>query len=269
MTGVLLVNEMTLNDDGAVMGLVRLNQPEQLNPLDWETVLELQRVVTRLGEDSRVRTIAITGTGRAFCAGGDMAKYIELQRDPYRYPQYNADFHQMITTICQLSKPVIALVNGVAVAGGLELVLACDFAFAGESGRIGDAHLPYGQMGGGGSLNLLPHAVGIIRARELVLSGRILGAAEAKEMGLFLKVVTDDALLQEAVDWSTTLADRSPIAVQNAKQTMNTAYWEGADLTTGLRLEREMANRYAMTYDDPHEGLLAFAEKRKPRFTGR
>jgi enoyl-CoA hydratase/carnithine racemase len=163
---------------------------------------------------------------------------------------------------------VIALVSGIAVAGGIELLLGCDFALAAESARIGDEHLPYSQMGGGGSLTLLPRTVGPARARELVFTGRLLPAAEAQEWGLVSRVVPDADLHLAGIEIARELATRSPLAVANAKRTLNAAYWDGTAITAGLRLERETAGRYGLTSADAHEGLAAFAEKRAPRFTG-
>jgi enoyl-CoA hydratase len=197
-----------------------------------------------------------------------MKKYRTLQRDPVGFPAFLDDLHGLLTAMGAAATPVIALVNGIAVAGGIELLLGCDFAVAAESARIGDAHLPYGQMGGGGSLTLLPRTVGPARARELVFTGRLLAAAEAREWGLVSRVVPDADLHLAGVEIARGLATRSPLAVANAKRTLNAAYWDGTAIAAGLRLERETAGRYGLTSADAHEGLAAFAEKRAPRFTG-
>jgi enoyl-CoA hydratase len=253
----------------AELALLTLDRPAELNPLDHDTIRALRSGLADLDTDPRVRAIAVTGAGRAFSAGGDMKKYRTLQRDPVGFPAFLGDLHQLLTEIGAAGTPVIALVNGIAVAGGIELLLGCDFAIAAQSARIGDAHLPYGQMGGGGSLTLLPRAVGPARARELVFSGRLLPAAEAQEWGLVSQVVPDDALRSAGIDIARRLAARSPLAVANAKRTLNAAYWEGTAIAAGLRLERETAARYCLTSADAQEGLTAFAEKRSPQFTGR
>ena len=252
----------------AELAVLTLDRPEELNPLDHDTIRALNKALDVLDRDPRIRAIAVTGAGRAFSAGGDMKKYRTLQRDPLGFPAFLADLHGLLTAIGAAATPVVALVNGIAVAGGIELLLACDFAVAARSARIGHAHLPYGQMGGGGSLTLLPRTVGPSRARELVFTGRLLPAAEAKEWGLVSRVVPDADLLAAGIEIGRGLAARSPLAVANAKRTLNAAYWDGTAITAGLRLERETAARYGLTSADAHEGLAAFAEKRSPRYTG-
>ncbi len=137
----------------------------------------------------------VTGAGRAFSAGGDLKRYVTLQRDPVAFPRFVAELHRVFGRLRELPVPVIALVNGVTAAGGLELMLSCDFAVAARSARIGDGHLNYGQMGGGGVLTLLPRSIGRERAAELVFTGRFLDAEEARAWGLVNRVVDDDALL--------------------------------------------------------------------------
>lgn len=269
MTDNLLVERLPLNPDGAMLGLVTMNQPDNLNPLDWDSTLELGNVFDTLAEEDAVRVVAVTGAGRAFSAGGDMKKYQQLQADPINFPQFLEDIHDVFARIPQYPKPFIALVNGIAVAGGIELLLSCDLAIASESAQIGDAHLNFGQMGGGGALTLLPRAVGPARARELILSGRLLTPDEAAQWGLVSQVVTDDSLLEAARTFATGVAKKSPLAVANAKQTLNSSLWEGTGVTVGMHLERETTARYCLTSADAPEGLAAFAEKRKPAFTGR
>jgi enoyl-CoA hydratase/carnithine racemase len=251
--------------DTPALGLITLNRPDEMNPLDWDTVRELGAALEALAADPSVRVIAITGAGRAFSAGGDMKKYQTLQRDPQDFPQFLADIHEVFGRIPQYPKPVVALVNGIAVAGGLELVLFCDFAYMAESARIGDAHLPFGQMGGGGVLTMLPRLVGPARARELIVTGRLLKAEEAAAWGLVSRVVADGGLLTAATELTQEVIKKSPLALGNAKRTLNAAYFGGTDVDAGLRLEREVTARYCLTSSDAPEGLEAFAEKRAPR----
>jgi len=268
MTETVTVERKALGIGEAVMALVTMNRPAEMNPLDWDTVLRLDRVFGELAADPTVRVVAVTGAGAAFSAGGDMKKYQTLQRDPVEFPQFLADIHAMFGRIWHYPKPYIALVNGIAVAGGIELILSCDLAFAAESARIGDAHLNFGQMGGGGVLTLLPRAVGPSRARELIFSGRLLGPAEALDWGLVSKVVPDGGLIEAAVSFARDVAAKSPLAVANAKQVLNAALEEGTGVPAAMRLEREVTARYCLTSSDAHEGLQAFAEKRKPNFVG-
>ena len=256
-------------DGGPALGLVTLNRPDEMNPLDWDTVRELGRVLDTLAADPTVRVIAITGAGRAFSAGGDMKKYPALQRDAQDIPQFLADSHDVLQRIAQYPKPVVALVNGIAVAGGIELVLFCDFAFMAESARIGDGHLRFGQMGGGGVLTMLPRVVGPARARELILTGRLLTAQEAMAWGLVSRVVADGELVAAATELTRDLMQKSPLAVGQAKRTLNAAFFSGTGVEAGLRLEREVTARYCLTSADAAEGLEAFSAKRAPQWTGR
>lgn len=265
----ILIERKRLNEDGTELGLVTLNRPVELNPLDWTTTKELGDAFDLLAGDPRVRVVAVTGAGRAFSAGGDMKKYQQLQRHPKEFPEFLDEIHSVFLKVASYPKPFIALVNGIAVAGGIELILACDFAIAAESAQIGDAHLNFGQMGGGGVLTLLPRCVGPTRARELIFSGRMLTAEEARDWGLVSSVVADGALVDAAVKFAVGVAKKSPLAVANAKQTLNAALFSGTGVEAGMRLEREVTARYCLTSEDAHEGLDAFASKRAPQFTGR
>jgi enoyl-CoA hydratase/carnithine racemase len=266
-----LVDLLPLGEElgDARLGLIILNRPEQLNPIDAEVVASLLEAFDRCADDQRVRVIAVTGSGRAFSAGGDMKRYLELQRDAARFGDFLDELHELFSRLPSYPQPVLALVNGIAVAGGLELILFCDLAFASTGARIGDGHLRYGQMGGGGVLTMLPRAVGPARARELILSGRMLSAEEALEWGLVARVVEDGELLAAARSFAAGIAKRSSLAVANAKQVANTVLWEGTGVRGGLRLEREADLLYCTTSTDAQEGLRAFAEQREPRFKGR
>lgn len=249
--------------------LIRLNRPEALNALDTATLQELGLALGAADADDRVGTVLITGRGRAFCAGGDLKSYIALQRDPVAFPAYVDLLHRVFGAIKYLSKPVVALVNGVTAAGGLELLLACDFAYAAESAQIGDAHLNYGQMGGGGALALLPRVIGPTRARELFFSARLLSAPEARDWGLVNRVVPDNELLAAGLAFAAGVATKSPAAVASAKYVMNAGWADGTGVEPALRLERERTALYCLTLPDSMEGLQAFAEKRQPRYPGR
>ena len=253
----------------AVAALLRLNRPDELNPIDGQMLAALDSALDEVVADRNVRAVLVTGAGRAFSAGGDLKKYRRLQRDPVAFPRFVADLHRVFGRLRDLPVPAVALVNGVAVAGGLELLLNCDFAIAGRSARIGDGHLNVGQMGGGGVLTLLPRMIGRARAVELVLSGRLLGAEEAAEWGLVSRVVDDDLLLESGLDVVRGILDKSPLAVRNAKQVMHRIWSDNSSVDAGLRYELEADAFYCLTSHDAPEGLAAFAEKRRPRFQGR
>jgi enoyl-CoA hydratase len=254
---------------GGVAALLSLNRPESLNPLDGECMAALRVAVDEVGEDDSVRAVLITGKGRAFSAGGDLKKYVKLQRDPVAWPALMASNHAFFEALRTTSKPVVALINGVTAAGGLEILLSCDFAYAAQSARIGDLHLRYGQMGGAGSLAILPRNIPPARARELVYSGDLLAAEEALEWGLVNRVVPDDELLAAGIEFAEKVAAKSPLAVANAKFVMNRGLEDGLGVRAHLQLEAERTIRYVMTSSDAPEGLSAFIEKRTPRFEGR
>jgi enoyl-CoA hydratase/carnithine racemase len=256
-------------DDGHFAAIVMLNRPEQMNPLDWQTIGQLETALAEAEADSAVSAVLISGRGRAFSAGGDLKSYVELQEDPVAFPAFLADLHRTFQGISKMTKPVVALVNGTAAAGGLELILSCDIAIAAASARIGDGHLTYGQMGGGGVLTLLPRSVGPARARELIFSGRWLTAEEAREWGIISRVVPDGELLAAGLEFASVAATRSPLALANAKFVLNAIWADSMSIEAGLRLERERNAYYCLTSEDAREGLRAFQEKRKPRFKGK
>ena len=255
--------------DGAVAAVLTLNRPDALNALSEDMLRDLDRLLAEAEHDPAVRAVLLTGAGQAFCAGGDLKSYVEIQNDPVAFPALMELAHGVFRRMRHLSKPVVCLVNGVAAAGGLELMLSADFSYAARSARIGDGHLRFGQMGGGGTLSLLPRIIGPARARELVLSARLLPAPEALEWGLVSRVVDDAELLPAGLAFARETAALSPLAVANAKHTLTTGWEQGLGVDAALDLERERAAFYCLTSEDAREGLAAFAEKRRPRYTGR
>lgn len=263
---VVEVEHVDLATPGARAAIIYLNRPDQLNAIDWDVLRALDAALREADGDPSVRAILLTGRGRAFSSGGDLSSYLSLQKDPQRFQAFLDDFLRVAGSIKYLRKPVVALVNGVTAAGGLEILLACDFAYAGASARIGDAHLNYAQMAGAGSLSLLPRIIGPFRARELFFSARLLSSAEALEWGLVTKVVPDGELLRAGIEFAEGVGSKSPTAVANAKYAMNAGWADGTGLEAALRMERDRASLYILTEPDSMEGLRAFAEKRKPAF---
>jgi enoyl-CoA hydratase/carnithine racemase len=259
----------TDDTDGAVAAVLRLNRPDQLNPIDEEVLDRFDDHLDAVEADSSIRVLFVTGNGRAFSAGGDLKKYVELQQDPVGFPEFVRHLHHAFGRLRGLRVPVVALVNGVTAAGGLELILNCDFAFVAASAKIGDGHLNFGQMGGGGVLTLLPRAIGKARAMELMMSGRLLSATEAVEWGLASRCVPDNELLDAGLAFAREVAVKSPLAVANAKQVMHQLWSDNGSVDAGLRFELERDAYYCLTSHDAPEGLRAFADKRPPRFTGR
>jgi enoyl-CoA hydratase/carnithine racemase len=249
--------------------VITLSRPDRLNAIDWEMLRQLDSTIDALGEREDLSCVLVTGAGRAFSAGGDLKSYIELQRDPVAFPQFVSDIHRVFGRLRELPVPVVALVNGVTAAGGLELLLNCDLALVARSARIGDGHLNFGQMGGGGVLTLLPRVVGLQRASELIFSGRFLSSEEAVDWGLAIRCVDDEALLESGLTFARQVAAKSPLALANAKAVLQGLWSTNGDLTSGLQVERERNDVYCLTSEDAPEGLHAFLEKRPPRFHGR
>jgi enoyl-CoA hydratase/carnithine racemase len=257
-------DRVELDEDGNFAAVVTFNRAETLNAMNWDTLRALEAQLRRAAEDPDVRAVLITGRGRAFSAGGDIKGYVKLQADPVAFPRFVDDFIRTLDLIRYMDKPVVALVNGITAAGGLELLLACDFAWMAESARIGDMHLNYAQIGGAGVMARLPRLIGPNRARELVFSGRLLSSEECLAWGLVNRVIPDDGLLTEGIEFARSVAAKSPNSVRNVKHVINRGL--ETDLEAALRQERERALIHCLTLPDSMEGINAFVEKRKPRW---
>lgn len=242
-----------------------LVRTDKLNPLDWATVRELKAAVTAIESRADIFAVIVTGRGRSFSAGGDLDGYIDLYRSPDKFSAFLEDFFEMLNAIEASSKIYVAVVNGVCVAGGLELLLACDIAIAAASAKIGDGHLNFGQLPGAGGSQRLPRAVGLLRAKHLMLTGDLLSADEAKQIGLINQVVPDAELDAAAAALVARLGEKSRIGLRGAKHLANLTLT--TDLATGLRQEIDFVHHYATTERDATEGLMAFKEKRKPVFS--
>lgn len=246
---------------------LRINRPESMNSLNVDVVSGLQAGLDDAQDDDAVRCIVLTGTGRAFCAGADLKFVRNAGEGPGDGPsQFLEQVGALLNRIESFPKPVIAAVNGLALAGGLETVLCCDLVIAAESARLGDAHANYGLLPGGGASVRLPRKIGPTRAKYLIFTGDFVRASELLESGLINQVVPDeelDATVSALVD---KLAARSPLGLSRMKQLVNDGLEQ--PIGTGLRLEL-MASALHQHSHDMNEGLSAFQEKRPPAFIGR
>jgi enoyl-CoA hydratase/carnithine racemase len=258
-------NVLESHRDGAVQWLC-LNRPEVLNALNSELLTELRVALEAATADPEVRVIALTGAGRAFSAGGDL-KFVlgEINGDVVG-PDGVAVSVETFTALRNCHKPVIAAVNGAAIAGGFELLLHCDVIFAAESAKFADGHAKYGLLPGGGGAAVLPRRVGLNRAKALLFSGDALPAETMREWGLVHKVVPDDQLRATVEQYCTKLADRSPLVLSAMKEVANAALDNNEDMA--LRHEMLVLRNHMRSHDF-HEGLTSFTEKRKPVFEGR
>ena len=245
---------------------IRLNRPDALNSLYDTLVRALAESMGRARADVDVRAVVLTGTGRAFCAGGDLKAIRELADTDTRGSQgFLLDVGRVLESLERFPKPVIAAVNGLAMAGGLEIVLSCDLVVAVDTAPMGDAHSNYGLIPGGGASIRLPRRVGRSVASFLLFTGKALPAGQLVASGLVNMAVPEDQLTATVDELVESIAAKSPLGLARIKQLIN----DGLDqpLPTGLRLELLASEAHAKSYDMA-EGLAAFAAKRAPVFKG-
>ena len=256
------MNVIVTRENG--VATVTLNRPDKLNALSAEMYHELADVFTALGADDEARCVIVIGAGRAFCAGGDVGSM--GNRDIVAGRKRTQSHHRMIKSLHNLEKPVIAAVRGPAAGIGASIALACDLIIASETGYLMMAFKKIGLPPDGGAVFLLAQHLGIARAKELVYSARKLPAAEAKEMGIVMKVVPDGELEAAAGALALELAASATYALMLAKKMFQSMYVP----TLEALLEMEgLAIGAARFTDDHSEGIKAFLEKRPPRFLGR
>ena len=243
---------------------LRLNRPEVLNSLTPTLVRLLRDGLARAERESGVRSVVITGTGRGFCVGTDLA-LVEGKQGPFDLRAFLSLVRDGLLEIESSPLPVIAAVNGVACAGGLELILACDLVVASEEARLGDGHATYGIVPGGGCTVRLPERIGATRAKQLFFGGDLLPARELMAWGLVNHVVPGAGLPAAAGAVAAMFAARSPLATARLK--LLTGHAHDPSRREALDREIDLAVEHAASADMA-EGLAAFAGKRAPRFGG-
>lgn len=257
---------LLIEERGPVLWLT-LNRPDAMNALSPAMIGGLDQAVRRAGESEQVRCVVITGTGRAFCAGADLkAVRREMGGDESALRRFLDLAAGTMNRIEGLAKPVIAAVNGFALAGGLEIVLACDLVVAAQSAKFGDAHVNHGLLPGGGSSVRLPRKLGPNRAKYLLYSGDSVPASEFVSCGFVHQVVPDAELAAAAEALAMRLAAKSPLVLRRLKQLVDAGLEQPRD--TALQLELVTSEAHAFSHD-LKEGLAAFEERRPPRFLGR
>jgi len=247
---------------------VTLNRPEVMNSLDPKTIAEIDAAMDAAEADREARALVFTGTGRAFCAGADL-KFLGGKSGPEGIEDMAEFLHQLLPVFNRLEAfpmPVIAAVNGLALAGGLELVLCCDLVIAAESAKIGDAHANFGLLPGGGGSVRLPRKIGPTRAKYLLYTADFVPAADLVEAGLVNRVVPDDQLVAAVQAVVDRIVVKSPLGLRRMKQLVDDGLNQPVE--TALRLEILAGEAHAKSHDMA-EGLAAFNGKRKPKFTGK
>ena len=243
---------------------IRLNRPDVLNALGPEMLREISSAVAEAGNDESIRVLVIRGEGRAFSAGADLNYFQTALEDTALLPDYLTQVKDTFGQIENLPIPVIAVVHGFALAGGLELMMACDMALVAEEARIGDQHVNFGLMPGGGSTQRLPRRVGLQRAMELLTTGRWLSGVEAADWGLALRAVPAEGLDEELEKLLKSLRTKSRAGIALIKSV--TLRGRGLSIEDGVALESLAFVQYMTTSPHPAEGIKAFKEKRQPEF---
>ncbi len=245
------------------VSLIRLNRPEALNALNSKLLAELGEALAAAEADDAVGCIVLTGSERAFAAGAD----IKEMSDKTYAQMFKTDFFTAgARAVEQCRKPIIAAVAGYALGGGCELAMICDFILAADTAKFGQPEINLAVAPGIGGTQRLTRQVGKSKAMEMILTGRMMDAAEAERAGLVSRIVPAAELIGEAMAVAMKIAGQSPLAVMMNKELVNAAY--DTTLTQGVKLERRLFHSL-FAFDDQKEGMAAFVEKRKPRFEGR
>lgn len=254
--------ETILAETRGKTGLIRLNRPQALNALNSQLVSELTDALRAFDKDDAIGAIVLTGSEKAFAAGADIK---EMQNLTFA-EAYGQDFLGEAEGVSAIRKPIIAAVSGYTLGGGCELAMMCDFIIAADNAKFGQPEITLGIIPGIGGTQRLARFVGKSKAMDMVLTGRMMDAAEAERCGLVSRVVAPDVLLDEALKAAERIASFSQLSVMMAKESVNRAF--ETTLQEGLRYERRSFQALFAT-EDQKEGMAAFVDKRTPSFTNR
>lgn len=241
------------------VGLITLNRPKALNALNSQLISELNQALDAFEDDAEIGAIVLTGSEKAFAAGADIKEMQAISCEDALLNDFIAPWER----ISRLRKPVIAAVSGFALGGGCELAMMCDIMIAADTAKFGQPEINIGMMPGAGGSQRLTRAVGKAKAMDMILTGRMMDAAEAERMGLVSRVVPAADLVEEALRMAGTIANFSRSAVLLAKDAVNRA--DEMSLSEGVRYERRSFQALLAT-ENRREGMAAFIEKRPPRF---
>lgn len=242
------------------VGLITLNRPKALNALSNALVAELAQALDVFEDDDEIGAIVITGSEKAFAAGADIKEMASKSFTDCYLGNFITKGWEAVTKV---RKPVIAAVAGFALGGGCEVAMMCDFILAGDNAKFGQPEINLGIIPGAGGTQRLTRAVGKAKAMEMVLTGRLIDAAEAERAGLVSRVVPAAELVEEALKVAERIASLGRVAVLAGKEAVNIAY--ETTLAEGVHFERRLFHALFAT-EDQKEGMAAFAEKRQPNF---
>ena len=254
-----------LSEQSDGVAVLTLNRPKVMNCFNWALLHAMEAKIAQLRFDPAVRVVIITGAGeRAFCTGADLKE--RPTYTPIQVREYVFTIRNLFTAVEQLNKPVITAINGIALGGGTELALASDIRIASENASMGLTETRLAVIPGAGGTQRLPRLVGRGKAKEMIFTGKRIGAEEALAIGLVNQVCPPEALLDTCHQLAAQICETGPIAVEQAKYAINNGM--ETDLSTGLAIE---SNAYwiCIPTEDRLEALAAFKEKRKPLFKGR
>ena len=244
------------------VGLIRLNRPQALNALNAALIEDLNQALEGFESDPAIGAMVLTGSEKAFAAGAD----IKEMQDKTFADVFLEDFISRWENVTRTRKPIVAAVAGFALGGGCELAMMCDFILAADTAKFGQPEIKLGVIPGAGGTQRLTRFVGKSKAMEMVLTGRMMDAAEAERSGLVSRVVPAAALVEEALKTAAAIAALSAPAVYAAKECVNRAY--ETTLAEGVRFERRVFHSL-FAAEDQKEGMRAFAEKRPAAFRNR
>jgi enoyl-CoA hydratase len=240
------------------IAILKINRPKVLNAMNPETILELEKAVHELNENPKVKVIIITGEGKAFVSGSDISRLAGM--DPIKAREYSELGHRVLDYIENMGKPVIASINGYALGSGCELAMACDIRIASAEAKLGQPETKLGLIPGHAGTQRLARLVGLGKAKELIFTGDMITAEEAKKIGLVNKIVPTEELMEESKKLAKKIASVGTTAVKLAKSTINKSF-----IDVGNAYESET---FAICFstDEAKEGMQAFLEKRKPKW---
>lgn len=260
-----MTQETVLYELKDAVSIITLNRPEQLNCLSSKVSKELSILINEIKNNSSIKVVIITGSGRSFATGADLKQVLEMSSRA-DFTSYIDRGHNLFFEIENLPKPVIAAINGLTYGGGLELALVCDLRLAIPSAKFSIPEINLGLIPGGGGTYRLARVIGLTKAKEMLFTGEPIDAEEALRLGLINKIVPPENLLEEAIKMGKKLAEKPILAMRAAKQCINAGLH--VDYHSASKLEEESVISLYDT-EDRHEGVRAFVEKRKPVFTGR